>query len=290
MIELHERLSEFSYGYGATREAEDLLSGLGIKTVPFLPSLIQEKGLGFDVKFNKPGVPLLLQFKLGQSLERFVRTDKRFPAPAVERPFFRFTIDTAEPDGQFETLLKAETDGAEVYYVAPRFADWPQYATFFENKEVLDRSVMISPTNIRNALIAKQAPDGSHRIVYDQSSVHVCSEPSKIEEMRPELIEDRIRDRLSHEARTLEDAVWQVYEGFENRSEIRRPQLREESLHSGYASIVRTPDDSRRAQRIERLHRLKTKARSSEDAMGAALGLELWALGIQLLLVSKNDD
>ncbi|MGL9622322.1 hypothetical protein QRQ56_30495 [Bradyrhizobium sp. U531] len=175
MIELHERLSEFSYGYGATREAEDLLSSLGMRTVPFLPSLIQEKSLGFDVRFDRPGVPLLLQFKLGQSLERFVRTDRRYPAPEVERPFFRFSIDTAEPDGQFETLLKAQMDGAEAYYVAPRFADWPQYAEAFEKREVLDQSVMISPMTIRNALVAKNSPDGVHRIVYDKSSIHVCS-------------------------------------------------------------------------------------------------------------------
>lgn len=290
MIELHERLSESSYGYGVTREAEDLLSGLGIKTVPFLPSLIQEKGLGFDVRFDKPGLALLLQFKLGQSVERFVRTDKRFPAPAVQRPFFRFSIDTAEPDGQFETLLKAEMDGAEAYYVAPRFADWPQYADLFEKKEVLNQSIVISPTSIRQALVAKSSPDGIHRIVYDRSSVHVCSEPSEIEEMRLGLIENKIRERLSSDERRLGDAVWHVYEGLESRSEIRRHQLREASAFLSHKGSSRTPDDRRRAQRNERLNRLKEEARSPEDAVGAALGLELWALGIQLLLVSNSDD
>jgi len=131
MIDLHERLSEFSYGYGVTREVEKLLSSVGIVSVPFLPSLLQEKKVGFDVKFQNSGLPLLLQFKLGQSLQRFVRSDKSLPAPLLERPFFRFSINTAEPDGQFETLLKAENDGAEAYYLAPRFTDWPQYVSFF---------------------------------------------------------------------------------------------------------------------------------------------------------------
>lgn len=119
MIELHERLSEFSYGYGVTRETELLLEQIGIRAVPFLPSLIQEKDLGFDVALNRPGAALMLQFKLGQSLKRFYRKDPALPVPELERPFWRFSINTAEPDGQFETLLKAEQDGAEVYYACP---------------------------------------------------------------------------------------------------------------------------------------------------------------------------
>lgn len=295
MIELHERLSEFSYGYGATREAEGLLSSVGIKTVPFLPSLLQEKNLGFDVGFNKPGIPLLLQFKLGQSLERFVRKDKSFPAPDVRKPFFRFSIDTAEPDGQFETLLKAEIDGAEAYYVAPRFADWPQYAALFEGQEVLNQSVMISPKTIREALVAKQSPDGVHRIIYDQWSIHVCSEPSQIDETPPTSIAQRLRARLITDSPSLGEVVRQVYDGFENRSEIRRHHVRKDRTEEGdqtgdeeSIASTRTPDSRRREQRIERLGRLKSQAKSAEDAISAALGLELWALGIQLILTTDS--
>jgi hypothetical protein len=106
MIDLHERLSEFSYSYGVTREVERSLAEVGIKTVPFLPSLIHEAELGFDVAFNRPGVALLLQFKLGQSLERFRRTNTCTTVPTLERPFWRFLLNTAEPDGQYETLLR----------------------------------------------------------------------------------------------------------------------------------------------------------------------------------------
>jgi hypothetical protein len=48
MIDLHERLSEFSYGYGVTREAENLL-GSGYPYRAFSPSLLDEAELGFDV-------------------------------------------------------------------------------------------------------------------------------------------------------------------------------------------------------------------------------------------------
>ena len=74
-VELHERLSEFSYGYGVTREVEQHLQQQGLSATPFLPSLLQEAKVGFDVAFSRPGKPLLLQFKLGQAMRRFV------PAP-----------------------------------------------------------------------------------------------------------------------------------------------------------------------------------------------------------------
>ena len=52
MINLHEKLSEFSYGYGVTREVENLLSRAGCHVTPFLPSLVHEAELGFDVSFR----------------------------------------------------------------------------------------------------------------------------------------------------------------------------------------------------------------------------------------------
>jgi hypothetical protein len=37
-VDLHQRLSEFSYGYGVTREVEQLLVSVGIHSTPFMPS------------------------------------------------------------------------------------------------------------------------------------------------------------------------------------------------------------------------------------------------------------
>jgi hypothetical protein len=299
MIELHERLSEFSYGYGVTREVERLLSDVGVRTVPFMPSLIQEKVVGFDVGFSGRGVPLLLQFKLGQSLKRFVRTDKASPAPLLERPFFRFSIDTAEPDGQFETLLRAEMDGAETYYVAPRFTDWPQYINFFEASEVLQRSVMVTPGEIRAALVAKGLPDGAHRIVYDRDSVHVCSTPIDVRDVRPETLTANVLTRLRSEGPSLGQAIHQIYDGLEDRSTIRRPIHSEDQSDepeeidlelTKRALDERTPPQVTRPERVYRLTQLRERSRSEEDAIAAALGLEFWALGIQLLFAFEGQD
>jgi hypothetical protein len=295
MIDLHERLSEFSYGYGVTRDVEQLLASVGIRAVPFLPSLLQEKQLGFDVGFGERGVPLLLQFKLGQTLRRFVRSDKSYPAPLLQKPFFRFSINTAEPDGQFEALLKAQTDGAEVYYVAPRFADWPQYVQFFESCEVLERSVMITPGEIRQALLSRGLPDGPHRIVYDRSRAHVCSEPIEVSDVRPQHIAHTIGTRIRADEVTLGRLVHQLYDGLENRSTIRRESPDRMSEHDeettaepARALDQRAPEQITRHERDLRLTAFRNRARSLDDAIAAALAFEFWSLGIQLLFAVEE--
>jgi hypothetical protein len=287
MIELHERLSEFSYGYGVTREAEKLLAGVGIRAVPYMPNLIDEKKIGFDVAFNKGGTLLLLQFKLGQSLTRFHRTDKSYPAPALTRPFWRFSIDTAEPDGQFETLLKAENDGAEVYYAAPRFSDWPYYAQFFEAEAVLDHSVLVRPSVIRSALVGSGASDGAHRIVYDAEGVHVCSRPMRISESSPHGMASNTAQQIRQKRLTLAHVLDDVLSGFNSRSEIRRPAEQSETV--GELVPGRAPLEFSRGERDRRFHALLERSRSREDAVAAVVGMELWTLGIQLIFVFEPD-
>jgi hypothetical protein len=41
-MDLHDQLSEFSYGYGVTREVERQLASVGLRPTPFLPSLLHE--------------------------------------------------------------------------------------------------------------------------------------------------------------------------------------------------------------------------------------------------------
>jgi hypothetical protein len=72
MLELYERLSEFSYGYGVTQEVEKALRSIGLRSVPFIPSLVHEAKVGFDVAFDKPGGALMLQFKLVSASIDFV--------------------------------------------------------------------------------------------------------------------------------------------------------------------------------------------------------------------------
>lgn len=288
MIELHERLSEYSYGYGVTRETEILLEQSGMKAVPFMPNLIHEKKLGFDVGFNKPGAALMLQFKLGQSLQRFHNTSPTAPRPSLDTPFWRFSINTAEADGQFETLLNAELDGAEVYYVAPRFSDWSDYGRHFETGEVLDNSVLIQPSVIRYALDDQGAADGPHRIVYDRTRVHVCSEPRRIKEIEAEDAVQQVSISVRERQVPLGMLMEKLLNGLNERSAIRRERREDQKTVEPSRDGPRN-EAYARAQRERRLIKFMETAETREHAVAATLGVELWTLGIQLLIAVEAE-
>lgn len=304
-VELSERLSEFSYGYGITREVEDHLASVGLRTAPFLPSLLHEAELGFDVGFNRPGGALLLQFKLGQSLRRFVRKAPLFLRPVISRPFWRFTLDTAEPDGQFELLLRAEHDGAEVYYAAPRFTDWSHYLEHFDTSRVVQNSLLVRPSEIRDQLVTTGQPDGVHRVVYDLSNVYVCSDPASLTETRlPELAKQLSEKVASGE--TIAESVRKLYEGLARRGELRRAEppvkapLPGDYYQRGSAEYEQTlvryeasgdrPSQRYLEQRREMaFNRFRARADREETAMAAVIASEAWAAGVQMILVTPKD-
>jgi hypothetical protein len=286
-IDLHERLSEFSYGYGVTREVERLLRSVGLRPTPFLPSLLEEAKLGFDVAFERLGAALLLQFKLGEALQRFVHADKSKPPPALVRPFWRFSIDTAEPDGQYDLLLKAEQAGEEVYYVAPRFANWNRYVEMFQNAQVLEQSLLIRPSQIEFKLARRGEPDGWHKVIYDQYSVHVCSEAERIEEVRASELAANIRSYIQHRSETMEAALRHVYTSLSRRREIRLEE-RAEPSDIVRLEMMRPAPDLIMADRSRRLESLHARAATEGDALFAAIGLEAWAVGTQLLAVTLS--
>jgi hypothetical protein len=282
-VELHERLSEFSYGYGVTREFERDLQSRGLSATPFLPSLLQEAKLGFDVGFKRAGTPLLLQFKLGQAMRRFVPG----PRPSLSQTFWRYRIDTAEPDGQFELLLKAQQDGAAVFYFAPKFHDWEIYLESFERSQVVQRSLVVSPGRIRKIMDDNGVPDGDHKIVYDKSKAYLCSDPLELDTVDSLELADRVRAHIENDRPTIGAVLRHVYRGFSRRHEIRRPR----DVQSGEEpdrTLFDIPSEQGRQPRLrqERLIRLLASGRSQEEAVALAVGAEAWASGAQLIFVT----
>ncbi|MET4519782.1 hypothetical protein [Bradyrhizobium sp. I1.7.5] len=283
-IELHERLSEFSYGYGITREVENRLRATGLSAVPFLPSLVQEASLGFDVAFNVRGVPLMIQFKLGQAMRRF----KPAPRPRLSQQFWRYHIDTAEPDGQFELLLKAEQDGARVFYIAPMFHDWEIYLGHFERNEVLKQSLIVTPSAIRSVLDSNVVPDGGHKIVYDDQRAYLCSEPLPLATVDEADLTEKVRADLDHRETSLGEALEELLSGFERRAEIRRAPKAGSPDHD--RALYRIPSDDGRAAalRRRRLNRFMARGRSREEAVALVVGAETWSMGAQLIFVTSK--
>lgn len=293
-FDLHQRLSEFSYGYGVTREVEKSLRLVGIRTVPFLPSLVHEATIGCDVHFDRPGAALLIQFKLGHELKQFRRSDTTKPAPRLNRPFWRFEVDTAAEDGQYDILLKAEHAGAEVYYAAPRFADWDRYADAFQRNEILNNSLLIAPSEIDTKLVSSEEPDGFHKIVYDEDHVYVCSEAKQVKELSVDDIASRLEATIRERDQPIRYALKDVFESFGRRRDIRRAPVEEQTEPDGISIKQAILDTAGRSpaqiarERERRLDSFRERAKTEDDAMFAAVGFETWAAGTQLIAVTAS--
>lgn len=261
MIDLHERLSEFSYGYGVSREVEELLASVGLRPTPFLPSLLHEAKLGFDVKFQDLGRVVVLQFKLGEELKRFHRTDPSQSIPTLTRPFWRYKVDTT--GHQFRLLEDLEKRHTDVYYVAPRFSSWQEYDKAFQEKNVLENSLILKPSEIARGISQQGAAPGVHRIAYDGWRRYVCSEPVELHEQRPRQIADEIAASIRNGEHTLEAAVERLFS---------RPLI----------------DDKRGALDPGRRDDLFGRARRPVDAMAAAIGIEAWSVGAQVIFVTVD--
>ncbi|WP_420969561.1 hypothetical protein [Bradyrhizobium sp. B120] len=283
-IELHERLSEFSYGYGVTREVEGRLKAAGLSAVPFLPSLIQEASVGFDVAFNVQGLPLMIQFKLGQAMRRF----RPSPRPQLSQQFWRYHVDTAEPDGQFELLLKAEHDGARVFYVAPMFHDWEVYLGHYEQKNILRRSLIVTPKAIRSVLDTNSVPDGEHKVVYDDQRAYLCSSPLQLPTVREADVAEKVRFDLEHRKVSLGEVLEEVLTGFERRAEIRRAAEGRHQDPDRAAYQIPSDDGRGAALRRSRLARFQASGRSRAEAVALVVGAETWSIGAQLIFVTRQ--
>ncbi len=259
MIDLHERLSEFSFGYGVTKEVEGLLATVGVHATPFFPNLKHENELGFDVGFKAKGAVIALQFKLGSELKKFRASSTMKVMPPLGRPFWRFFVDTG--GDQFKMLREYEGKGAQVFYVAPRFTSWEEYDTAFYDGVVLDKSLIVTPNDIENKLFFSDPPAviGVHRVVYDRSDSYVCSEPLQLDEIKKaDLVE-----KIASKADSTRDLGTQLEEMFSARKAERSSQRRRED-------------------------NILNSANSREIGLMNILALDALTHGAQLLFASKD--
>jgi hypothetical protein len=114
------------------------------------------------------------------------------------------------------------------------------------------------------------------------------------------MIAETILNKVRAKGDTLAGIIRRVYAGLENRATIRRQQPtnggspeteRVLDLHVPATPALgdRSPFPLTRLQRSNRLAQLQARSKSEDDAIAAALGLELWGLGIQLLFAVEED-
>jgi hypothetical protein len=169
--------SEFSYGYAVVREAEATLASV-YKSLgaPVLPSLKQEKQVGYDARLRHADFVLCLQFKRTEYISRQNPASPTWPA--FGSPHFRFAIDTG--GHQHQALMGLEHDltsrqVGEVLYVSPLFHTQAEFDAAYAGGKVLEHSLLVPPSEFA-------AGSGKHHYASDALGTNlVLSRPREPE-------------------------------------------------------------------------------------------------------------
>lgn len=139
-------ISEFSYGFAMTYELIQS-PAYSVTAVPVFPSLVQEGGTGggWDVRLDRPTIPLFLQFKLADYMMKSTckEASEGFPLPC-----YRMHIRSTRLSQQHQLLLQLESRGQEVYYSAPAFHRPRELNDAFLTGQMRARSLWLRPSDI----------------------------------------------------------------------------------------------------------------------------------------------
>lgn len=200
----HE-FSEFSYGFGFT---ENLLreSRAAPMGAPVFPNLIDEGGLGYDLRLDFPAQALFFQFKLADHMKGS-RAAEIYGGycPDLPLPYFRFPITRRNVSDQHRHLVELEGDNPNaVFYAAPTVNDKESFNQAYLDGVLCSESALFSPAEI------DLLPDDSrHCVVYapDRSVAYFCSEPRSMKGQTLGDVESRLvsgwNDGLAPELRTV---------------------------------------------------------------------------------------
>ena len=221
--EMVPEISEFSYGFSLTNE---LVGWTELSAAPVFPSLIEEgkAGGGYDVKLDRPGAPLYLQFKRSERMERrSAREFKKITSQggSLAIPFYRFPITAAAKSDQHELLLALDISPNSVFYAAPRFHRISEINDAWKVSEVTSRSVFISPSEIG------PLDDQQHSVAFDGSGTWVCSEPRAIRGLSSRDLLEKIRWSLKQDDRPLRARLPEFVEDLRSAELRARHRIRE---------------------------------------------------------------
>lgn len=186
--------TEFSYGYAFT---ENLIrsSVSAPAGAPVFPNLVQEAKVGYDVNIAMPGKPMFFQFKLPEHMRRarvFELTN--YDCPGLSVPFFRIGLMRKDLSDQHECLLALEKKHPRaVFYVAPFFPNSAEFNQAYNNAEVHDGSVYLSPRDIGSL-----PDDLVHTVAYKSGlkTAYFCSDPKPIKTLTFIEVQSLMREML----------------------------------------------------------------------------------------------
>jgi hypothetical protein len=144
--------------------------------------------------------------------------------------------------------------------VAPRFSDWRRYETLFRDHQVLEHSLLITPTQIDTAA---PGPGAAHRVVYDRRRRHVCSDPTETPDIS---VGDYLRRLLARAAPDAEPLALTI------------KRLAEVDYAADSAPVFPRLLPRQRDQ-------IRARARSPAEGDAAIVSFEAWLQGAQTIFL-----
>jgi len=231
-------ISEFSYGFALTNE---LVGWTALSAAPVFPSLIEEgkRDGGYDVKLDKPGAPLYIQFKRADCMTRASASEIKNYGLPLSLPFYRFPITQRNKSFQHTSLVELDDGSNLVFYAAPRFHLLSEINDAWRAQDVATRSIFVAPRTI--GLIRDNA---RHHVSYDAKQIYFCSEPSEIMSFSATMLRDRIQERLSVDGRPVRSQLPEWLTNIrQRRDRARETQLGIEAQRSAERAKLRETDE-----------------------------------------------
>lgn len=200
---MRPRISEFSFAYALTEEIVNWFRPIMIGA-PLFPSLYDEGriGGGYDLRINRIGVPLFLQFKLTHQMIRRNANEIRVGHLFADPPFLRMYLLPRRESHQHRMLLDLDDGVNEVFYAAPYFYTQTDLNTVYANGRVIQNSFFVRPRDIGQLL-----DDKEHHIALKAYSLtgYFCSDPKKFDKiLNSGKFILSIKDKLMKEKQSVE--------------------------------------------------------------------------------------
>ncbi|PRY94782.1 hypothetical protein BCF33_0381 [Hasllibacter halocynthiae] len=233
-------ISEFSYGFALTNE---IVGWLPLSAAPVFPSLIEEgkENGGYDVKLDKPGAPLYLQFKRADYMTRSSATEIKHYGLPLSLPFHRFPITQRKKSFQHTSLVELDDGTNLVFYAAPRFHMVSEINDAWRSVQVAGRSIFVAPS-----MIGLIHDDDKHHVAYDAQHAYFCSEPKEISPLTASALGERILERVASDSRPVREQLPEWLGNIRSRrAQARQTQQKIVAEIVAVRRAVRaTPDDT----------------------------------------------
>lgn len=146
-------ISEFTFGYAFLFEQTHANWG-NLTAAPILPSLQQERNVGWDARLPRNGIDFYYQFKLSEYF--WYRNSKFIADGTYQSPYYRLALHRKNNNQQHQRLKVHAVTSPNTFYVGPEFNSIDDFNTAFLSRQITAQSRLIPVAECDDIFDGKQ--------------------------------------------------------------------------------------------------------------------------------------